>query len=390
MSTTHRIPAISFFIGLAFLLTQLSSATLLPAFPIIVQYFQVPASAIKMFVAIYFAGYTVGQILWGSLSDRFGRRKMYLISLILYLIIAILIVHSSKLTAFYCLYACIGFAAAAYTSVGNALVKDLFSKDLVPTAIAGIGIIMACGPTVGSMTGNWLTHTFNWHSIFIFLAGIATIVLLGVIFVVPETTVKSALDDKSFYAKLCYILKNKCFISSIITLAFSFGAIMSYLDAAPFIYSNYFHLTTLASGWYLSITSASYLIGAVIVSLYIRKKGQVVLTRLGISLFLIATLLLVLVAFIVPHSLFLFVLCSTLIVLGLGMLVPLGKTGCMMALDRYNGTTASLMKFIQSFGVVISISIISHLNTSTSLFSMVCFFLVCSVVCVISVRIFRS
>lgn len=366
---THRLPLVSFYIGMGFLLTQLSSGIVFPSLPVGVDFFSSTSTHMKSAISYFFSGYAIGQLLWGTLSDRYGRRVMCRAALIIYITAAIIIVITSSLTVYFILYSIIGFGAAAFTSVGNAILKDLFGKDKIAKVIGIIGIVMACGPMLGSALGTPLSHYFGWASIYIFLGILACIILWGFIFFVPETTpaVSLAPPNKSLLRKITFVVSQRQFIRSILILGASFGALCGFLDAAPFLFTGYMHASTREAGWLLMLCSSGYLLGSLVIPVFITAQGISRLMVMGISLFFMSVLLMFILYIVHLNSETLIVAVFLLCLFGLGMLVPLGKAGCMTSNDHYAGMTSSLMKFIQTLFVVATTSIVSILNTSTTL-----------------------
>jgi DHA1 family bicyclomycin/chloramphenicol resistance-like MFS transporter len=349
MIINKKIAFISFFITLGFLLTQLSGSLFAPVLPQAAKIFNVSPQAVKYIISIYFGGYAIGQLVWGSCSDHFGRKRMAIISTVLYLCCAILAMFWRHIIFFYINYAVIGFAAANYTSVGNAMLKDLYPPEQLTRVIAFIGVVMGVGPLLGAVIGTNLVEYLGWDSLFLFLIVIAFVVLIGMLFVVPETLIKHAVvQQESFFYKVKLVLSNKVFQRSVIFLALAFGTFTAYLATAAFLFKNVLHISDYMAGWLLAFPACSYVVGALIVMLIIKNNNPWQLLRpCGISLFAISIVFVFLAAFNLANSV-VYIIMLMLAMLLIGMLVPLGKSGCMTAMQYSGGITASLMKLIQS------------------------------------------
>ena len=346
---TSRLSLITFFIAVGFLLTQLSGSLFAPVLPEAAKIFNVPPTYVKYTIAIFFAGYAVGQIFWGSCSDHYGRRKMARIATILYLCCITLAMLWRHIIFFYINYVLIGFAAANYTSVGNAMLKDLYPAEKLTKVIAFIGVIMGAGPLLAAIIGNNLVKYFGWDSLFIFLSVLAFIVLIGMFVVVPETLVQHKhVEQESFVNRSKLVLGNKVFQRSIIFLALSFATLTSYLAAASFLFTNVMHVNAYLAGWLLVLPTASYIAGALLVMFIIKNKNPWQLLRpCGFLLLIVALVFVVMALLNVTYStIYVILLMATLFLVG--MLVPLSKSGCMTAVTHSGGTTASLMKLLQS------------------------------------------
>lgn len=373
-----RLFPVFFFVGLGFLLTQLSSGIVFPALPVGVDFFSTTSMHMKSAVSYYFSGYAVGQLLWGTLSDRFGRRYMCLLALMVYMMAAIMIVLTSELMTYFLLYALIGFGAAAFTSVGNAILKDLFGPTKVAKAIGVIGIVMACGPTLGAALGTPMSHQFGWVSIYVFLLALSGFIFFGFIAVVPETSqpLKGQLTV-STWEKAIYIFQQRAFLRSILVLGASFGAVGGFLDAGAFLFSGYAKLSTAVAGWCLMVCSSGYILGALLVPLLIQRWGIYRLMVAGVLLFFLSLLSLVVINAWQMTQMAGLLSAFFVCLMGLGMLVPLGKAGCMTSNSQYAGMTSSMMKFIQTIFVVSTTVVVSVINTSTSILPLLILLGVC-------------
>ena len=349
-------------VSLAFLLTQISGSIMPPALPRAAHYFSVDPQSVKYFIAIFFFGYAIGQMIWGTLSDSYGRRRMLRLATLMYLICIALAAQWHWIVVFYFNYALVGFAAASYTSVGNALLKDIYPKDQLSKVIAFIGVVMGLGPFLGAALGTNLIAFGGWRSLFVFLFLWAFAVLLGLWRLIPETHQAVVTEfGVPWHQRFKFVLRNRRFQRSIAVLALSFAAFTSYLTVASFLFIRVIHLSAYWSGWLMALPALSYVLGALTVMLCVKNYGPWRLIRMSVGCFVV-----VLLVFWVAQLLFakpvLLVLLLVMLMYVLGMLVPLGKSGCMTALSQYGGSTASLMKFIQSTTTVIFSYAIAHFS----------------------------
>lgn len=361
--TTRLLPFIV--IATAFLITQVTGTLYLAAMPSLTHYFMTSPKAIMAMLSYMFFAYTIGQIIWGPASDRFGRRPAMITSLSIYTITAVLIPHIHNLQLFYWLYAGLGFTAAAYTSVGNAIIKEGYptrSKSM----ISYIGMVMASGPIIGPLLGGYLVHYFNWHGVAYFLLGLSIVALLGVIFYLPETLPKQQQPQK-FIVAVKYIFAQQDFITYVIILALSFGCFYSLLDTSAFIFKSYLHLSTIDFAWLFPSICLSYFLGAVATSRLITRISTEVLVRYAMSIFTIGAIGIVTLALLKSHSISLIGFSMTLMMLGFGCAVPACKSGVMHSVKQHFGITASLMKLIQSCIATLFISLGSILFSANNL-----------------------
>lgn len=358
------------FIGALFFLTQITFTLYLPTLPKLSEIFLINHNQIMFSLTISFIGYAIGHLFWGTASDYFGRKKLILISLALYAIFQFIILRTSYYPLFLSCFAIIGFAAAAYTSIGNALLKDLF-KEKTKHAIALVGIVMAIGPAVGPYIGAHLSDWFSWRAVYLFLLCYALISLIGIKFLVKtKNSLNKPKHDKAFTA-LKTILINKNYLGEVLPLALMFGVMFGYLGASPFIYMEHFHLSLHKYAYVAFFTTITAVIGSVINSRLIKKHEPQWVSIRGISLATTSLSFILLFTFLNINLLALFIILFACLMLGVGMTLPSCKAGAMMVFDKNLGMASSLMKFIQTLGSISLTGLGAQLYSGESIYAVI-------------------
>jgi len=357
-------------ICLGFLLTQLSSSLFFPALPKAMDYFATSSNGIKSFLTYLFIGYAIGQLLWGSLSDRFGRIRVLQVAASIYTIGAILTSISYSLTYFYLSYSIMGLGCASFTSIGNAILKDNFSEKKLARAIAVIGLVMASGPTVGAFIGTILIHTIYWKAIFWFLTIYGALLVVSMSFLdkskqTNQPSIKQPIEP--FKYRAMYVIKNMEFIRSVIILGCGFAIIMSLLDAMPFIATVYLGASTRETGYIISGIGIAYIIGAALIIPLLQKTEIKTIVKNNIKIMVIGSIFLIAATITKTHSHYIIIGIFILFIFASGMLVPLGKAATMDSTKKHAGTTASIMKFTQTCFALAATTITAQMNTSTTL-----------------------
>ncbi|MCP3679073.1 MAG: multidrug effflux MFS transporter [Gammaproteobacteria bacterium] len=373
-----------FIILLGFLLTQLNFSAYLPTLPTLATVFNSSNQAMMLTLSIIFIGYAIGQLVWGTLSDYIGRRRVVLLALIGYAIMISLVALSHHYITFCLSYILAGFMAAAFTSVGNAMVRDLFVEPAAVTrAISTIGIFMAAGPLIGPFVGAHLAHHFQWQAIFIFLAIFAVILLVAMFALVAETQQQT--NEKKHHPLSVYkmLLTNLRYTGYILILGIMFGTMFSLLDAVPFLYKHSLKLDLLQSGRLMALTIVGLIAGTIIVWLLVKRIGTKNLTATGIFLALVGGGWLMTAAEHGHNTVLSVTLPLILSCFGFGFIIPSTKGGAMTALEQHAGCAASMMKFTQSVLSIIIISIFSYWHSGLSLMPMAIMVTATSVICVI-------
>jgi len=217
----------------------------LPAFQQIAGDFKVDTSAIGFTLTTYFIGIGLGQLAYGPLMDRYGRRRPLIAGLILYIVTSIASAYAwdvnslATLRFFSALGACAGMVAS------KAIVRDLFDEEKVAEVLSWLMLIMGIAPIIAPSIGGFIIKYYHWDMIFYGLAGFAMLMLSNVIFILPESSrpnLATSLHPVPVLREYWTIYKDKAFFLFSTARGFVIGALLGYVAAAPFIFLEYFNM----------------------------------------------------------------------------------------------------------------------------------------------------
>lgn len=349
------------------MLTQLSMLLYLPAMPHLTSVFRVSNEKIKLTLSIALVGYALGQLLWGTISDHFGRRRIILIALILYLLAAVNAAFSHSYLEFGIALFILGFTAATFTSIGNAIMYDIYGHQKAALAIAYVGVAMAISPTIAPALGSHLLVGLGWRSIYFFLVCYAAVLFVGMLFFVPETRSPEHKPEKNILKLYLHMLKNSRYLAFLIALGVMFGCLFAYFNTAAFIYIKFLNVSVTTFGWLMLVSSFSYIVGTVLVSQFIQKIGPHKIVLTGIIIALFGSIILLGLSLLHVRNIPLILVSLIILILGLGLVIPASKAGAMTTFTSHSGSAASLMKFTQIVIAVLFTLIAAELPSSTSM-----------------------
>ena len=160
-----------------------------PAMPELVHAFQTSDSAIKMTLSVYFAGFSVAQLLAGPLSDAFGRRVATLLFVGIYVVGSLLAAFAPGIEWLLAGRLIQGVGASVGITVARAIVRDQFTGTEASRIMNLIGIMIAIGPAAAPTVGGFALAAFGWQSVFFLLIGFGLLICFGVIVFMRETSV---------------------------------------------------------------------------------------------------------------------------------------------------------------------------------------------------------
>ena len=246
----------------------------LPAFPIIARDLRTTTEQVAISLSSFFIGISLGQLLYGPLLDRFGRKKPLYIGLAVYILASLGCVFVDSLHQLILLRAiqAIGSCAAAVASV--AMVRDLFPVKDSAKVFALLMLVVGVSPMIAPTVGSYITLLFGWHAVFYALLALGLLNLISSIFWLPE----SFEPDTSLSLKPMPILKN--FLSVIvepqfytycITGAVSFSGLFAYVAGSPVVFMEVYHVSTETYGWIFAILSIGLIGSSQVNSILLRK-----------------------------------------------------------------------------------------------------------------------
>jgi DHA1 family bicyclomycin/chloramphenicol resistance-like MFS transporter len=266
MSSTNRS---NFFIIL--ILGALSTVTpfaidmYLPAFPQIADDLQTTAPKIAFSLSSYLIGMAVGQIFYGPLLDRFGRKPPLYFGLLLFVAASIGCIASGSvesLIVFRFLQA-LGGCAAQVAAV--AMVRDFFPAEERTKVFSLLVLILGASPLLAPTAGSFVATSLGWQWVFIILAGMIGLLLAVVFFFLPEghePDKSVSLKLKPILGNFASILKEPQFYTYALAGAFSFGSLLVYVAASPIIFMDGFKVDARTFGGIFALLSIGIIGGS--------------------------------------------------------------------------------------------------------------------------------
>lgn len=237
----------------------------LPAFGSVAEDFNVDISRVGLTLTSYFIGISLGQLAYGPLMDRYGRRKPLIFGLIIYIASSLLCALSWNLDVlivarfFMALGGCAGMVAS------KAMVRDLFEKEQVADVLSTLMLIMGVAPIIAPTVGGIVISSLGWHSVFIILAVFAGLMLFNVTYILPESASPNratSLRPKAVFLEYVSILKNRDFFIFSMVRGMAMGALLSYVSSAPFVFIEYFEMSEQQFGWIFGGNAAGLILGS--------------------------------------------------------------------------------------------------------------------------------
>jgi MFS transporter, DHA1 family, multidrug resistance protein len=265
-------------LGALSLITPFSVDMYLPAFARIAAEFKTTTSAISLSLSTYFIGFALGQVLYGPLLDRFGRKRPIYIGLLLYLAASFGCVHPGSLKVLIVLrfLQAIGGCVAQVSSV--AMVRDFFPPEQSAKIFSLLFLIIGVSPLLAPTAGGLILIWLGWQWIFIVLSCFALATLLVIYFFLPEMHRPDpaiSLKPRPMLRNFWRILKQPQFCTYALAGAFSFAGLFAYVAGSPIIFMDGFRVSDKLFGVIFAILTLGFIGGSQLNVFLLRRHSSV-------------------------------------------------------------------------------------------------------------------
>ncbi|NDV46859.1 Bcr/CflA family efflux MFS transporter [Paludibacter sp. 221] len=217
-------------------LEPLSIDLYLPAFLLISDAFGTTISAVQMSLSTFLAGFAIGQLLWGPLADRFGRKKPILLSLLIFIAASIACIYVKNIQQLWVMRFVQAIGGCGGVVISRAVVTDYFDKSKTLKIFSLLALIMGVAPIIAPTIGNLVLSVFSWKGSFATMAFLGALLFVLTLIFLPETNQNiGAKTDKNVFQNYWGILKVKKFLIYSILGGVANGALMVYVANGPFI-----------------------------------------------------------------------------------------------------------------------------------------------------------
>lgn len=347
----------------------LSTDMYLPSLPSLAGYFSTSVSLVTWTLSIYLAGYAVGQLTYGPVSDRFGRRPALLVGMALFATASAACVFAPNIETLIVARFFQAFGACSGQVVGRAVIRDLHDREGVTRMLAYTMVIMGLTSTVSPVIGGLLTVWIGWRPIFALLAVFGLIMAVTVFRTLDESLAKpdpAATRLGPMVQNFRRLLANRSFAGYTLSLCFIFGTLFTYLAGSSFVFMGVFGLAPHEFGFVFTAVGGTSVVGSLLTGCLAKRFKASTMFGFAAAGAAAGSIILVIVSLsgggIVAH-----VLPLTVVTFGLGVLMPAGFAGALAPHPEIAGTASSLIGFLQSMFAMVAGSTVGALFNGTSL-----------------------
>ena len=348
------------------LLTALGPLTMdmyLPSLPAIGQALDASTAAVQLTISSYLLGFAVGQILYGPLSDRVGRRPVILAALVIYVAATVVCAVAQTIGILIAVRFVQALGGAGCIVLARAAVRDLYSGERAGRELSLMGSITAFAPIVAPAIGGLLQDAFGWRASFYLLVVFALVAGATAARFLPETLRQRASGPFSFGAMGALyrsVLVHRGFLANLGILVAAFVGLFAWISGAPFVMQGLYAMTPVAFGAAYAVGAAGYMVGAYVAARVVMRLGLDRTVGMGAVIMAAGGLAM---AASVAHglsSVAWLVGTMTVYLAGMGLVLPQTQAGALTPFADSAGTASSLLGFAQQSSAAIAAAAIGH------------------------------
>lgn len=350
--------------------TAISMDIFVPSIPDIAKAFNADSSLVQWTLSIYMLGCGIGQLICGPITDRFGRKKVVLTGILIYVIGTIIcfLAPSINILIFGRLFQSLGSCASIV--VGYAIVRDIYSTEKGAVTYSHLGSVTMLAPVLAPMIGGYLSIIFgSWRSSFAFLLLFGLIAFLSSLFFISETLAKHKripINFKELFNNFSQILKNMNFLSySFITLSCMI-ALFCFCGISPFLLISSLHVSKPLYAVCFGSNALSFIIAGILSPILSKRFGMPLIIFWGLLITLIGSTWMYFINHYEGLSILNFMMPMATISFGLGLSFGLSTAQALSDFEKLAGTASALLTSIQFLGAGIVGSIIISYSTHSA------------------------
>ena len=233
----------------------------LPALPTLQVELAADEARVQQTLSAYLLGLAVGQLMFGPIADRFGRKPPLIGGLVVFILASAGCALASRIDSFVVLRFLQALGGASGMVVIRAVIRDRFDELQSARVLSLMMLVMGAAPILAPLGGGWLLVHGSWHWIFWFLAAFALLCLLLVSFFLEESHPSHRRSDSLVraLAAVLPLFRDVRFLGPVIVFVAAFGSFYAYLAAAPFVFIQYFGVPADQFGWYFGASAGSFI-----------------------------------------------------------------------------------------------------------------------------------
>ncbi len=341
----------------------------LPGFQDIATDLNTSIEKIQLSLSSFFVGIAAGQLFYGPLLDRFGRKPPLVVGLLIYLASSLACAFATSADSLIVLRFLQALGSCGGMVAARAMVRDYFPASETAKVFSLLMLVIGVSPILAPTLGGYFIAHLGWHSIFIFLSVFVILVLLGVIFFLKGS--KTANKELSLHPKFIVnnyreVLRLPQFYIYALSGGFASSGLYAYISGSPFVMMNLFGLNEKQYGWAFAGLAMSLITGSQLNNILLKKFSSHTISKYALMVQALMGIILMLLAFTQQLNLYSMLGCTFFYLGSQGFVFPNTSAMALNPFTKLAGSASAMLGTIQlSIGALASASVsFFHNNTA--------------------------
>jgi DHA1 family bicyclomycin/chloramphenicol resistance-like MFS transporter len=330
--------------------SSLSLNILVPAIPGLVAKFAADPAHVQLTISLYLLGLATAQLVFGPLSDRYGRRPVVLAGLALATVASTAAIFAASIAGLIAARVAQSLGASTGQTIGRAIIRDLYDREHAASMIGLVTSVVVLMPMVAPLLGGVLDTLFGWEAIFVFAAGLSCAIFVWAALALPETRKPLAVGSEygHFRSDLAALAASPRFFGYALCAGLGSAPFFSFLGGAPHVVVSMLGHTSAEYGLWFFLPSIGFMAGNFAVSRLTGRFGIDALIWWGILFTIVGCLINVCAYIALPGWEMVTIFLPQIIVgFGNGLLLPTSVAGAVSIRPQVAGTASGVTGFIQ-------------------------------------------
>lgn len=343
----------------------------LPGFQRIAESLNTTEKQVTFTLTSYFVGIAMGQLIYGPIVDKYGRKMPLIIGLIIYILAAIGCALSPSVDFMIGFRFIQALGGCAGIVASTAIITDVYPPSFRARAFSSIALIMGVAPLIAPSVGSYLIIYLDWQYIFYFLAVFALVVSIVIFFFLPETSKymhNKPLKFTEISKNYLDILKNKTFLYYTIVGSISMSILFAYISSASFIFLTYYGLEKTTFSILFAINASGMISGSYLNGILAKRYNYIKVANI-FSRILIGFALIILTAVVmVPNLSYIWVVIAIFCILfTVGIINPNATAASLVPFTKNSGAASALSGALRMTGGAVAAAIIGIFRGESTL-----------------------
>ena len=330
-------------------LGPISTDMYLPALPSILRDLGTTHASVQLTLSVFLVGFAAGQVFYGPLADRIGRKPVLIAGLAIYAVASLACTLAPTVEVLIVARFCQAFGAAGPVVLARAVVRDLYEGPRAGQELARMGSIMGLAPAIAPFFGGLIAAAGGWRFVFLVSVAFAAAVIVGVWRGLPETIRARETAPFSVRAILSGfggLLRHRAYAAYLAVVTLTYCGLFAFISGSSFVLQDIFALSPSLYGIAFGVCAGAYVAGTLIGQRLAPKKGAEVTILTGCVLLALGGAAMIAAVLAAPSALSV-IAPMMLYMVGVGLALPQAQAAALMPFPDRAGSASSLMGICQ-------------------------------------------